>query len=81
MNQKLGLEGIDDNPQSSESQVGMGLGRICSVRKTKIMCTLGNNTMTKEGIQKLLDKGMDIARINMSYISHHEHQKQIETIQ
>jgi pyruvate kinase len=34
-------------------------------RKTKIMCTLGNKTCTVPSIIKLLEAGMNVARIAM----------------
>ena len=38
-----------------------------SVRCTKVACTLGRHTMNKDSIKKMLDKGMDLARLNMAF--------------
>ena len=39
-------------------------------RKTKILCTLGPATQSPEIITKLIEKGADIIRLNMSHASH-----------
>jgi pyruvate kinase len=41
-----------------------------SVRKTKIICTLGPATEETETIRKLIDKGADVFRLNMSHATH-----------
>ncbi|MGD9202484.1 MAG: pyruvate kinase [Chitinispirillia bacterium] len=48
------------------------------MRKTKIVCTLGPSTVNKSMIMKLLQNGMNVARINFSHGSHEEHQKTID---
>src|SRR6185436_15518670 len=40
------------------------------MRKTKIVATLGPATQSPEMIGKLIDAGMNIARLNMSHSSH-----------
>lgn len=37
-----------------------------NVRQTTIVCTLGKSWKTKEGIQKMMDAGMNIMLINLS---------------
>ncbi len=49
-------------------------------RKTKIICTIGPATNSKEMIRQLAEAGMDIARINMSHGDHEFHRKVIRTI-
>jgi len=49
-------------------------------RKTKIMCTLGKNTSSVAAICEMLDRGMDMARINMCMINSNEHEKMIEMV-
>nr|KYP42033.1 hypothetical protein KK1_036596 [Cajanus cajan] len=44
-------------------------------RKTKIVCTIGPSTDTKEMIWKLAEAGMNVARLNMSHGDHASHQK------
>ena len=40
------------------------------MRKTKIIATLGPATESEEMIGKLIDGGMNIARLNMSHANH-----------
>lgn len=53
-------------------QVGNVSGGIWSKpmikRKTKIVCTIGPSTNTKEMIWKLAEAGMNVARMNMSHV-------------
>jgi pyruvate kinase len=37
------------------------------MKKTKIVCTIGPQTCTKEGLEKLIEAGMNIARLNGSH--------------
>jgi len=46
--------------------------------KTKIMCTIGPATQSKEAIIKLLAEGMDIARLNFSHGSLKFHKKVVD---
>jgi len=43
------------------------------LRSAKIVCTLGPASMSEEVIRKLIDAGMDVARINFSHGTHEEH--------
>ena len=45
------------------------------MRKTKIVCTLGPACNTKEMLLKMIDAGMNVARINMSHGNHDTLQK------
>lgn len=49
-------------------------------RKTKIICTIGPATNSPEMIEKLLEAGMDVARLNFSHGDHETHRKVIESI-
>ena len=49
-------------------------------KKTKIVCTIGPATESKEMIRELIRKGMDVARLNFSHGSHEEHLEKINTI-
>ena len=42
------------------------------MRKTKIVCTIGPASNTKEMILKMIDAGMNVARINMSHDKHED---------
>ncbi|MGV8171266.1 MAG: pyruvate kinase, partial [Candidatus Woesearchaeota archaeon] len=50
-------------------------------RKTKIICTIGPSSNTKDMIEKLFEKGMNIARLNFSHGTHEDHLKVIKIIQ
>lgn len=41
-----------------------------STRKTKIWCTIGPSTSSKDKLAELIDAGMQIARFNFSYGDH-----------
>jgi pyruvate kinase len=49
-------------------------------KKTKIICTIGPASSTKEMIVQLINSGMDIARLNFSHGSYETHLKNIENI-
>lgn len=49
-------------------------------RKTKIVCTIGPSTSTREMIWKLAETGMNVARLNMSHGDHASHQKTIDLV-
>lgn len=49
-------------------------------RKTKIVCTIGPSTDTREMIWKLAEAGMNVARMNMSHGDHTSHKKVIDLV-
>ncbi|KAK0590662.1 hypothetical protein LWI29_030090 [Acer saccharum] len=49
-------------------------------RKTKIVCTIGPSTSSREMIWKLAEDGMNVARLNMSHGDHASHQKTIDLV-
>ncbi|KNA14594.1 hypothetical protein SOVF_105980 [Spinacia oleracea] len=49
-------------------------------RKTKIVCTIGPSTDTREMILKLAEAGMNVARLNMSHGDHTSHKKVIDLV-
>ncbi|KVH91900.1 Pyruvate kinase [Cynara cardunculus var. scolymus] len=51
-----------------------------SQRKTKIVCTIGPSTSSREMIWKLAEMGMNVARLNMSHGDHASHQKTIDIV-
>ncbi|MCD7451919.1 hypothetical protein HAX54_014108 [Datura stramonium] len=78
----------DDNsnfnlPVTSSSS-GYNLGQesvyLNSPRKTKIVCTIGPSTSSREMIWKLAEAGMNVARLNMSHGDHASHQKTIDLV-
>ena len=50
------------------------------MRKTKIVCTLGPASDTKETVAGLCRAGMNVARLNFSHGTHEDHKKRIERI-
>jgi len=46
-------------------------------RRTKIVCTLGPSSSSREAIRALIEAGMDMARLNFSHGSHDDHKRLI----
>ena len=42
------------------------------MRRTKIVCTMGPNTNSRDLMKKLIETGMDVARFNFSHGDHDE---------
>ncbi len=49
-------------------------------RRTKIVCTIGPASESAEIIEKLIEAGMDVARLNMSFGTHEYHRRLIDRI-
>lgn len=49
-------------------------------KKSKIVATLGPASSSKETIKKMIQKGMDVCRINFSHGSHIDHEQTIQNI-
>ncbi|KAF3791035.1 Pyruvate kinase isozyme G [Nymphaea thermarum] len=71
-NFSFGNQTIDSSLESSRTT-------ICR-RKTKIVCTIGPSTSTREMIWKLAEEGMNVARLNMSHGDHASHKKTIDLV-
>lgn len=50
------------------------------MRKTKIVCTIGPASEAPETLEKLIEAGMNVARLNFSHGSHEEHEARINLI-
>ena len=50
------------------------------MRKTKIVCTLGPASESKEMVTKLIQAGMNVSRLNFSHGSYPEHKNKIDLI-
>jgi len=51
-----------------------------SVRKVKIVCTLGPSSKTVEQLQALIEAGLDVARLNFSHGDHDFHRSLINNV-
>lgn len=49
-------------------------------KRTKIICTLGPATDDEGVLSRLLDAGMDVARLNFSHGTHAEHAERIARV-
>ncbi len=50
------------------------------MRRTKIVCTIGPASESRERVQELLTAGMDVARLNFSHGTHEEHGARIAVL-
>ncbi len=50
------------------------------MKSTKIVCTIGPASQDEKTLQKLVEAGMDVARMNMSHGSYDFHRKTIENV-
>lgn len=66
--------------QLSDYNLGQSKVTSNSRRKTKIVCTIGPSTSSREMIWKLAETGMNVARLNMSHGDHASHQKTIDLV-
>ncbi|XP_044468712.1 plastidial pyruvate kinase 2 isoform X2 [Mangifera indica] len=70
---------LDGIQQLGDTSVGMWTKPTVR-RKTKIVCTIGPSTNTREMIWKLAEAGMNVARLNMSHGDHASHQEVIDLV-
>ncbi|GAA0159058.1 kinase [Lithospermum erythrorhizon] len=73
---------IDKNADFSSisSSNGSLSSALAPQRKTKIVCTIGPSTSSREMIWKLAERGMNVARLNMSHGDHASHQKTVDIV-
>jgi ABC-type phosphate transport system ATPase subunit len=51
--------------------------RKMRLRKSKIVCTIGPSSCSREALFELCDRGMNVARLNMSHGDHESHKQVI----
>lgn len=51
------------------------------MKKTKIVCTIGPKTESREMMEALLNNGMNVMRLNFSHGDYEEHGRRIDTIE
>ena len=74
------IQQLRELQQLGDTSVGGMWSKPTVRRKTKIVCTIGPSTNTKEMIWKLAEAGMNVARLNMSHGDHASHQKVIDLV-
>ncbi|XP_016201537.1 pyruvate kinase isozyme G, chloroplastic [Arachis ipaensis] len=83
-----GFPPLEDSDRSNSpfevlpADYGVHVGAVTSDlrRKTKIVCTIGPATSSRDMIWKLAETGMNVARLNMSHGDHASHQKTIDFV-
>jgi len=53
---------------------------MSAIRRSKLVCTLGPACDSREGLEDLIDAGMDVARLNFSHGTHAEHGARLERL-
>ena len=51
-----------------------------SMKRTKIVCTMGPKTENVELLKEMIKSGMNVARFNFSHGSHEEHKARIDLV-
>lgn len=75
--------GISDSRVRSRSRDLFGNSKPAvsgPIRKTKLVCTIGPATSSKEALFQLADAGMNVARLNMSHGDHASHKAVVDLI-
>ncbi|KAJ0235531.1 Plastidial pyruvate kinase 3 [Hirschfeldia incana] len=76
----LGVMDLDPSVEPYKFAEPRAVSDNDSRRKTKIVCTIGPSSSSREMIWKLADAGMNVARLNMSHGDHASHQITIDLV-
>ena len=71
------INGAEGNQKENKKQI---IVRRESMRKTKIVCTIGPASDSEETLREMCCAGMNVARLNFSHGTHEEHRQRIERI-
>lgn len=74
---------IDGGPRRGGGRadpLGAPPGGDALPRKTKMVCTIGPTSCTRESLFALADAGMNVARLNMSHGDHASHQAVVDLV-
>jgi pyruvate kinase len=63
-------------PAATDDRPPTRLGYV----RTKIVCTLGPSTATRDALRSLVEAGMNVARINFSHGTHEQHRETIRLV-
>jgi pyruvate kinase len=74
---KIAFEECEPMGSPDPSQAPPGFG---SVRRAKIICTIGPASHSEAAMRDLLRLGMDVARLNFSHGTHEDHARNIERL-
>src|SRR5215475_9364424 len=50
------------------------------MRKAKIICTMGPASREEPALSRLVEAGMDVARLNLSHGTHEDHARAIDAV-
>ncbi|GLC60287.1 hypothetical protein PLESTB_001594600 [Pleodorina starrii] len=78
-------EGYQGADTISYRSTKVGLDLVCGptdtrTRKTKVVCTLGPACWSREGLEMLVETGLNVARFNFSHGSHAGHQEVLDRL-
>ena len=63
-----------------QSILYLNYGDNITMKKTKIICTLGPATDNPQTLEKMVLSGMDVARFNFSHGAYEDHEKRLKEV-
>ncbi len=79
---KIDLVSDGLSPEEASITIDLALepGALASIRRAKIICTIGPASNSEPTMRDLLRLGMDVARLNFSHGTHEEHARNIDRL-